>query len=604
MKQLLILLLVIASSTCFCQSKAGKTSSFQKEVRAYLNNYNNTYQKLYTALNEAQWLLNTKIVEGDTLTQKAAEKAGEDLTAFTGSTENIEKSTKYLKQKDELSALQVKQLKAILYFAGSDPQTVKDIVNEKIKADAEQTRDLYGFDFKVDGKSVTTNQIDDTLKASKDLATRLKYWEASKEVGKKLKSGLANLQQLRNKSVQALGYSDFFSYQVSDYGMNTNELLTVCKEMISELWQLYRELHTWARYTLAERYGQKVPDMIPAHWLPNRWGQEWEDLVDVKGLDLDKELKQRSAGWIIKQGEDFYKSLGFGSLGEFFYEKSSLYPLPANSPFKKNNHASAWHIDLKNDVRSLMSVEPNTEWWGTVLHELGHIYYFKTYSNPDVPLVLRNGANRAFHEAMGSLIGLASMQTPFLEGRGLVSAGTKTDNIEQLLKEALEQVVLIPWGAGVMTEFEYELYANNLPKDQYNKKWWELKRKYQGIEPPKERGEEYCDAASKTHINDDPAQYYDYSMSVILLFQFHDYIAKNILHQDPHATNYWGEKKVGDFLKKLMRPGASEDWRELLKQSIGSDMSAKAMIEYFSPLMSYLKEVNKGRKYTLPENIF
>ncbi|MDP4194514.1 MAG: M2 family metallopeptidase [Bacteroidota bacterium] len=604
MKQLLIFLLVIAASTCFCQSKANKTSSFQKEVQAYLDNYNNTYQKLYTAVNEAQWLLNTKIVEGDTLTQKAAEKAGEDLTAFTGSTENIEKSTKYLKRKDELSALQVKQLQAILYFAGSDPQTVKDIVKEKIKADAEQTRQLYGFDFKVDGNSVTTNQIDDTLKTSKDLATRLKYWEASKEVGKTLKSGLANLQQLRNKSVQALGYKDFFSYQVSDYGMSTNELLKVCREMISELWPLYRELHTWARYTLAERYGQKVPDMIPAHWLPNRWGQEWEDLVDVKGLDLDKELKQRSAGWIIRQGEEFYESLGFGPLGESFYEKSSLYPLPENSPFKKNNHASAWHIDLKNDVRSLMSVEPNTEWWGTVLHELGHIYYFKTYSNPDVPLVLRNGANRAFHEAMGSLIGLASMQTPFLEGRGLVPAGAKTDNIEQLLKEALEQVVLIPWGAGVMTEFEYELYANNLPKDQYNKKWWELKRKYQGIEPPKERGEEYCDAASKTHINDDPAQYYDYSMSVILLFQFHDYIAKNILHQDPHATNYWGEKKVGDFLKKLMRPGASKDWRELLKQSIGSDMSAKAMIEYFSPLRSYLKEVNKGRKYTLPENIF
>lgn len=604
MKQLLILLLVIAASTCFCQSKASKTSSFQKEVQAYLDNYNNTYQKLYTAVNEAQWLLNTKIVEGDTLTQREAERAGEDLTAFTGSTENIEKSTKYLKRKDELSALQVKQLQAILYFAGSDPQTVKDIVKEKIKADAEQTRQLYGFDFKVDEKSVTTNQIDDTLKTSKDLATRLKYWEASKEVGKTLKPGLANLQQLRNKSVQALGYKDFFSYQVSDYGMSTNELLKVCREMISELWPLYRELHTWARYTLAERYGQKVPDMIPAHWLPNRWGQEWEDLVDVKGLDLDKELKQRSAGWIIKQGEEFYKSLGFGPLGESFYEKSSLYPLPENSPFKKNNHASAWHMDLKNDVRSLMSVEPNTEWWGTVLHELGHIYYFKTYSNPDVPLVLRNGANRAFHEAMGSLIGLASMQTPFLEGRGLVSAGTKTDNIEQLLKEALEQVVLIPWGAGVMTEFEYELYANNLPKDQYNKKWWELKRKYQGIEPPKERGEEYCDAASKTHINDDPAQYYDYSMSVILLFQFHDYIAKNILHQDPHATNYWGEKKVGDFLKKLMRPGASEDWRELLKQSIGSEMSAKAMIEYFGPLMSYLKEVNKGRKYTLPENIF
>ncbi|MGE5682853.1 MAG: M2 family metallopeptidase [Bacillota bacterium] len=603
MKQLLLIILVISSLSLSAQTKSKKSSALEKEVETYLDNYNKIYQRLYSAASEAQWLLNTKIIEGDTLTQKKAEKAGEELTAFTGSTENIQKSTNYLKHKEELKALQVKQLQTILYLAGSDPQTVKDIVVEKIKADAEQTRQLYGFDFKIDGKSYSTNQIDDTLKASTNLQTRQRFWEASKEVGKALKAGLSKLQQLRNKSVQALGYHDFFSYQVSDYGMTTDEMISVCRDMIKEIWPLYRELHTWARYTLAEKYGADVPDMLPAHWLPNRWGQEWQEMVKVKGLDLDNKLKQKSAGWIVNQGESFYVSLGFDKLSHSFYEKSSLYPLPANSAYKKNNHASAWHINLADDIRSLMSVEPNTEWWGTVLHELGHVYYFRTYSTPQVPVILRNGANRAFHEAMGSLIGLASMQTPFLEGRGLIVPNSQTDKIQLLLKEALEQVVMIPWAAGVMTEFEYELYSNNLPKDKYNQKWWELKEKYQGIVPPEKRGEEYCDAASKTHINDDPAQYYDYAMSIILLFQFHDHIAKNILHQDPHATNYWGNKQVGNFLRKLMKPGASTDWRELLKESIGSEMSAKAMVEYFQPLMDYLKEVNKGRKYTLPEEI-
>ncbi|MFI5173097.1 MAG: M2 family metallopeptidase, partial [Chitinophagales bacterium] len=150
-------------------------------------------------------------------------------------------------------------------------------------------------------------------------------------------------------------------------------------------------------------------------------------------------------------------------------------------------------------------------------------------------------------------------------------------------------------------EFEYALYAQNLPKDQYNAKWWELVKKYQGIVPPTMRGEEYCDAATKTHINDDPAQYYDYSISNVLLFQFHDYISKNILKQDPHATNYWGSTATGDFLKKVMTPGATVDWREHLKNSIGSEMSAKPMLDYFMPLMDYLKRANAGRTYTLPE---
>jgi peptidyl-dipeptidase A len=92
-------------------------------------------------------------------------------------------------------------------------------------------------------------------------------------------------------------------------------------------------------------------------------------------------------------------------------------------------------------------------------------------------------------------------------------------------------------------------------------------------------------------------------MSIILLFQFHDYISKNILNQDSHSTNYYGSKETGNFLKKIMTPGASVDWRNHLKESIGSEMSAKSMVDYFNPLYNYLKEVNKGRKYTLPDNI-
>jgi peptidyl-dipeptidase A len=260
-------------------------------------------------------------------------------------------------------------------------------------------------------------------------------------------------------------------------------------------------------------------------------------------------------------------------------------------------------MDLGHDVRSLMSIEPNTEWWSTTLHELGHIYYFMEYSRPEVPVMLREGANRGFHEAMGSLIGMASLQRPFLEGRGMVAKGGQIDTVKQLLREALDMIVHIPWGAGVMTHFEHELYASNADSIQLNKKWWDLVKKYQGIEPPSTRGEEYCDAATKTHIIDDPAQYYDYSISNVLLFMFHQHIATKILKQDPHATNYWGSKETGDFLKSLMAPGATIDWEVLLRDKLGSDMSAKPMMDYFQPLMQYLQMQNKGRKYTLPETI-
>lgn len=581
-----------------------KKNGVQDEAQNFLDDYTQEYVKLYTQDQLAQWISNIEIKKDDSTNTIAAQKADEAMAVFTGSKDNIDKARKFLAQKAELTDIQVKQLQYILYNAANNPQTVADLVKKRIKAENDQIQKLYGFQYTINSKKVSTNNIDDMLKNETDVSKRLAAWEASKEVGKTLKDGLVNLRNLRNQTVQALGYHDFFTYQVSDYGMSTDEMMQTMDRLMKELYPLYRELHTWARYELARKYGlTEVPDYLPAHWLPNRWGQDWSSMVTVKGINLDSVLHDKKPEWIVKDAEDMYVSLGFNKLPETFWEKSSLYPYPADSSVKKNNHASAWHIDLDKDVRSLMSVEPNAEWFETAHHELGHIYYYMTYTNPDVPPLLRQGANRAYHEAIGTMMGLAAMQKPFLAGRGLIPANVQTDSIQALLKEALNSVVFIFFSSGTMSNFEKAMYVDSLPADQFNAKWWELAKKYQGIVPPSNRGEEYCDAATKTHINDDPAQYYDYALSYVILYQLHNYIAKNILHQDPRATNYYGHKEIGDFLKKIMYPGASKDWKQVLKESTGDELNAKAMLDYFQPLVSWLKEQNKGRKYTLPETM-
>lgn len=607
----IILSLAFIVLICSCNENKTKNEStaemqnenLSSEVDSFLTSYTETFQDLYYTSAKAAWELNTRIVEGDTITAYKAQLADEAFAAFTGSEDNINKAQEYLDQQEKLNKLQVKQLEAILYTAGANPQIVKDVVDQKIKAENQQVKNLFGFEFTIDGETVSANDIDGILEKSTDMSERLKAWRASKEVGIGLKDGLEKLRGLRNKTVQALGYENYFQFQVSEYDMSSQEMLDLNHRLISEIWPLYRELHTWARYELAEKYHEEVPEMLPAHWLPNRWGQEWSPMIDVEGLNFDAALEEKGPEWIVKEGEDFYVSLGYDTLPKSFYEKSSLYPLPEGADYKKNNHASAWHLDLENDVRSLMSVEANTRWWNTVLHELGHIYYYQAYSSDTVPLLLRAGANRAYHEAIGTLIGLASMQKPFLVEKGLVEKDVQVDSIQSLLKEAMDYIVIMPWASGVMTDFEYALYADSLPKDRFNQKWWELKKKYQGIVPPSERGEKYCDACSKTHISNDAAQYYDYALANVLLFQFHMYIAQNILNQNPHASNYYGSKETGDFLLNLMAPGATQDWRENLQQNLNSDISANAIKEYFQPLMEWLKKENEGREYTLPEKI-
>lgn len=609
MKRLLSLLLSLNIGLSSCNSTKQETINTDEDAsqnaQVFIDDYTAQYLRLYYDLSKAQWQSNTHIEKDDTLNAYNTQKASEAFAAYVGSMKAIEQTQDFLQQKELLSPLQIKQLETILYAAANSPSVAEEAVKERIRAETAQIEKLFGFDFMIGDQAVTTNEIDHILKTETDLKVRQQVWETSKEVGKVLKDGLENLRQLRNETVKALGYNDYFSYQVSDYGMDTQEMMELNQKLIEEIWPLYRELHTYIRYHLADKYDEDVPDLIPAHWLPNRWAQDWSELVSLEAVNLDAVLEKKGNTWIIEQAERFYISLGFDSLPEDFYENSSLYPLPADALYKKNNHASAWHMDLGNDVRCLMSVEPNAEWYETTHHELGHIYYFMSYTSPDVPPLLRTGANRAFHEAVGSLMGLAAMQKPFLTNLGLIeeseNSATNEEEMQILLKEALNFIVFIPFSAGVMTSFEHDLYVENLPKDKFNQRWWALAKKYQGIMPPSTRGEEYCDAASKTHINDDPAQYYDYAISNVLLFQMHDHIANKILKTDPRNTNYYDNKEIGKFLSEILSPGATIDWRQLLKESIGSELSANAMLDYFQPLMSYLKQINKGRNYTLPE---
>src|SRR6185369_13540078 len=274
--------------------------------------------------------------------------------------------------------------------------------------------------------------------------------------------------------------------------------------------------------TLAARYKRPAPKLIPAHWLGNRWAQDWPGLIEE--ASLDPLFKGSSPETIVKSAEAFYVSLGFPKLPDSFWRKSDLFPVAAGSTRKKNTHASAWHVDRAADVRSLMSVEANEQWFGTAHHELGHIYYYLSYSTPEVPVLLREGANRAFHEAIGELARLASQQTPYLVKVGVMPHGKEPSPTGWLLQSALGSIVFIPFSAGTMSHFERDLYEDDLPPAEWQKRWWDYVGRYQGVAPPAPRPDDLCDACTKTHINDDAAQYYDYTLASLIKFQLHDHI--------------------------------------------------------------------------------
>jgi peptidyl-dipeptidase A len=567
-------------------------SPIQERADRFLALANAGYQAVFRVNSEAQWNAMTDVTpEHDA----AAEATGKAYAAFNGNPAIINEARELLTHQKELSEITVRQLKQLLLNAAEGPMTNPELVAKRVAAETKQASLMNGFEFKLNGQKITANQIDDKLEKSTDLAERKAVWEASKEIGPALRENLVTLRGLRNGVAKEMKYPDYFSLQVAAYGMTTDEMLKMLEDWMATLRPLYLQLHTWAKYKLAEKFHQPVPKKIPAHWITNRWAQEWPGLVEA--ANIDKYFKGRKPEWIIKTAEQFYTGLGFSPLPQSFWEKSDLYPVPPDSKRKKNTHAYCYHIDLEKDIRSLQSIEPNSRWFFTAHHELGHGYYFKAYTRPEVPYLLRLGAAPGFHEGVGELISLASSQVPYLQSRGVLPHEFNADKTAFLLDDALARSLpFIYFSCGVMPHWEADIYARNLPPDQWNARWWKYVSDFQGIEPPQPRGEQFCDAATKTHINDTPAYYYNYAFATVFKFQLHDYIARKILHQPPQSFNYADNKEVGTWLNNILKKGGTEDWRKVLKEATGEDISTRAMMEYFKPLMIWLEEQNKGRQ--------
>lgn len=574
-----------------------KRTAAEKDARAFLDIVVPLILPASAADAEAGWLAATDVTPEHTGQRTGS---GKVMAALAGSKVIIEKAKTLLAKENDLEPVTARQLKKMLLAAAEAPGTIPDVVVRRVEAEVKQSALQDGFTFCLAPKPgggclrpVSANDIDDVLLKSRDLNERQRVWSASKEIGRPLKPGLVELQKVRNQVAREMGYSSFFALQVADYDMTVKEMMALLEATLETTRPLYEGLHCWTKHALAKRFGKAVPRTLPAHWVGNRWAQRWPGLVEE--ANLDPYFRGSKPETIVKSAESFYVSLGFPALPESFWTKSDLYPIPAGSARKKNSHASAWHVDRERDVRSLMSVLPNEQWFGTAHHELGHIYYYISYTRAEVPPILREGANRAFHEAIGELARLASQQTPYLHKTGVLPEKVNPDSRAWLLQSALDSMVFLPFAAGTMTHFEHDLYEQELPAGEWQKRWWDYVARYQGVAPPTGRPDDLCDACTKTHINDDPGQYYDYALASLIKFQLHDHICTKILKQDVRACDYSGQRAVGDFLRGILSVGATRDWRAVIKEATGQEISPRPMMAFYEPLLDDLAQKNAGR---------
>src|SRR6185436_4047198 len=198
-----------------------------------------------------------------------------------------------------------------------------------------------------------------------------------------------------------------------------------------------------------------------------------------RGYDLTQILKSRNTEpkRLVQYGESFFTSLGFDPLPQTFWERSLLVK-PADRDVVC--HASAWDIDYAEDVRIKMCVDATEEDFSTIHHELGHNYYQRAYK--DLPVLFRDSANQAFHEAIGDTIAL-SVTPEYLVKIGLLDkAPDASRDLGLLMSRALEKISFLPFGL-LIDQWRWQVFSGQVTPANYNAAWWDLRLKYQGVAP-------------------------------------------------------------------------------------------------------------------------
>jgi peptidyl-dipeptidase A len=292
-----------------------------------------------------------------------------------------------------------------------------------------------------------------------------------------------------------------------------------------------------------------------------------------------------------ERAQDFYASLGMPKLPATYWERAQLI-----KPRDRDVvcHASAWDMNMAGDVRTKMCIKPTEEDFTTIYHELGHVYYYLAYNK--LPPLFQAGAHDGFHEAIGDTIVL-SMTPAYLHQIGLVDQPQVSNEalINAQMRMALAKVSFLPFGL-MIDRWRWGVFDGSIKPDQYNKAWWDLKAKYQGVAPPTPRGEDFFDAGAKYHV---PANtpYTRYFLSHILQFQFYKALCDASGFKGPlYECSFYGNPEAGRKYWAMLSKGASQPWQKTLKELTGGEkMDASAVLEYFAPLQQWLKQQNEGK---------
>ncbi len=573
------------------------------DAQWFIAQVNRDLKALYVTAGNADWHYMTDITpEHEAMSAKAAE-------AYMGYlSQVIPLSYRF---DDVITDDYTRRQLTILKRSTTLPAPTDPTLRQELAQLATQMQGYYGSakachpDPKNVGKEICKdlNMLEAEIRQVNQPDVALQAWIDWHNTARKTKAEYERFVTLANLGAKGISYADLGNLWKSQYDMKAEDFEQLTHRLWTEVKPLYEALHCHVRAKLKQKYPNLIDQsgLLPAHLFGNMWAQDWGALYDLlapypdqPSIDVDQALQAKKLQPLdmVKIAENAFTSLGFKALPSTFWERS-LFVKPKDKEVVC--HASAWDVNVNADLRIKMCIKVDQEDLITLHHELGHNYY--NYQYYMLPVLLQEGANDGFHEGIGDTLAL-SVTPSYLHQIGILDQASENEKavLNQQMKMGLEKISFLPFGL-LVDQWRWQVFSGKVQAKDYNKAWWDLRASLQGLKSPVARGENDFDPGAKYHVPGN-TPYMRYFLAHILQFQFHDALCKRKGHQGPlYTCSIFGSKDAGNALQKMLALGAQKPWPEALEVLTGSrEMSAKPILAYFEPLLTYLNQQNQNEK--------
>ncbi len=442
----------------------------------------------------------------------------------------------------------------------ADPALQKQIVD--LENDVEQIFNTHRSH--VAGKTLTENDVRTVLSDSTSSADVEAAWKGYMAVGEKAAPKLRELVKLRNELAGQLGFKNFYLLRLALQELDQPEFFQLMQQVDDLTREPFAKLKHEIDAARAARFHIQEGDLRPWHF----GDLFFQEAPLGQEVNLDTVYKDAD---LIALAKKYYDSIGLPV--EDIIARSDLYEKPGKCP-----HAFCTNLDRVQNIRVLANIKPNLYSADTLLHELGHGVYDQAI-RPELPFLLREASHGLTTEGIANMFGSMAKNEDFLvKVRGLAPAEAAKYGEAARSTLRTEKLVFSRWTL-VMVHFEHGMYCQ--PDQDLGKLWWDLKKRYQLLNPPE--SVERPDYAAKVHILTEPVYYHNYLMGELFASQVRHQIASKVLGaSDPSKTCFYGQPKVGQYLREqVFGPGSLYSWNELTRRATGEPLKADYFADEF-----------------------